>query len=98
MKTKTLIENLKKEIEEGQTPYPDGVTLGGFPKIEYLSPNNVKKAQLQFAEKLIKAIKDDVKEWFKNKNTGVNRRDGWVTINEYDIKELNKILDESLKC
>ncbi len=108
-KTKQLIEDLKKEIEKRKKllniPYTkwksefkeenDAV----LDIVEVLEQTDKYQAQLQFAEKLIKAIKEDVDEWYGDggiiwdyigsKHKGIIFKDKW--------EQLNKILDEALK-
>ena len=59
----------------------------------------VLKAQLQFAKKLIKAIKVDVEKgkWIKFKRMPKIDRSHLEVDIEQTKKELNKILDEALK-
>jgi len=98
-KTKQLIENLKKEIEELENNWSKHKEMhneGGIIYFERL------KAQLQFAEKLIKAIKEDVEKYLKRENVTK-----WIVKNMNPeelhnmhlgvLKNINKILDEVLK-
>ena len=62
MKTKELISNLKKEIEEINKK--ETITQTD------LSNYNFKKSQLQFAEKLIKAVKKDIEKIKKEEEKG----------------------------
>ncbi|MHA1383258.1 MAG: hypothetical protein ACTSR3_05835 [Candidatus Helarchaeota archaeon] len=107
MKTKKLISNLKKEIEEIEKLE----TITQTKMAEY----NFKIAQLLFAEKLMKAIKGDIKEFIKRdmeeskkaiieaKKEAINK-DFWDDFQTgaeafvYRLEfELNKILDEAIK-
>ena len=80
--TKKLISNLKKEIEDINKK--ETITQTD------LSNYNFKKAQLQFARKLIEVIKKDIEKIFereiKQKIVGTDTID--------KIEKLNKILDE----
>jgi len=91
MKTKELISNLKKEIEEINKK--ETITQTD------LSNYNFKKSQLQFAEKLIKAIKEDVENRLPPENYDMSypTQEENEAYNDAisDVKiELNKILDE----
>jgi len=107
MKTQKLIQELKEEIEkinyEIESEEEDGCSdcynlrkKGMSDCCDYHFKELMKKqAQLQFAEKLIKAIKEDVE-----KISFGMLRDGRVKMDDgayVDKKELNKILDEALK-
>ena len=89
--TQKLISNLKKEIEEINKK--ETITQTD------LSNYNFKKSQLQFAEKLIEAIKEDVENRLPPENYDMSypTREENEAYNDAisDVKiELNKILDE----
>jgi len=86
MKTKKLISNLKKEIEE-------------IEKLETITQTkmakyNFKKAQLLFAEKLIKAIKEDIKNC---REPLIKSPEGNSNTYFLDYEKINKILDKAIK-
>ncbi len=97
MKTKKLISNLKKEIEIDKKCLPEDKCkkCENSWKGRHLDR---KQAQLQFAEKLIKAIKKDINNssiegiW-RDKAEEINLKN---TIHSFK-QELNKILDEAIE-
>ena len=98
MKTKQLIQELKQEIERLKSLFKERENRG-LVKVRTTEEHynyEFLKAQLQFAEKLIKAIKEDVNgllDYFDKLRGGMLNR-----VNVLDFyDELNKILDEALK-
>jgi len=91
MKSEQLIKKLKEKIEKRKERCKIyGINMHKDRELARL------KAQLQFAEKLTKAIKDDVNgllNYFDELRGGMLNR-----VNVLDFyDELNKILDEALK-
>jgi len=87
MKSKQLIQELKKEIEKKeekkQLLYAFKDVKGSDKKYE----EEMKlKAQLQFAEKLIEAIKEDIEKLYCGRGIGLRVQNGIL-----------KILDEAVK-
>jgi len=103
MKTKKLISNLKKEIEKLRKKYSwNRKGMRGLEKSQIKRLIKLKIAQLLFAEKLIKAIKGDIKEFIKrdmeeSKKAIINCQTGAEAFVDRLEFELNKILDEAIK-
>jgi len=97
-KTKQLIKELKEKIERKERYLLSLPKKESFKSAYFDTLQDIKviKAQLQFAEKLIKAIKEDVNgllNYFDELRGGMLNR-----VNVLDFyDELNKILDEALK-
>ncbi len=93
--TKTLISNLKKEIEKTREELEelDKSQIDTPYHREILVDYETLEAQLQFAGKLIEAIKEDVK------NIGGFRCGFMETdlCDRIDKEELNKILDKAIE-
>jgi len=89
MKTKKLISNLKKEIEEierirASRKVWTSELLEKYSKLR--KREKIIKAQLQFAEKLIKAIKEDVEELYCGRGIGLRVQQGIIKILNETIK------------
>jgi len=105
MKTQELIQELKEEIDRVsftlkrvKSAPKDSVIIFDEPKLCHLQD------KLQFAEKLIKAIKDDVEKIGYEEGFDVTSpeesivyEDGYSNGFEEFKEKLNKILDESLR-
>jgi len=91
--TKKLISNLKKEIKNLKEvrlfEMPNNIKSGAY----FLNRDveKIKQAQLQFAEKLIEAIKKDIK---KISRVDIDLGGAGIYVK---VRELNKILDEEIE-
>ena len=94
-KIKKLIEDLEREIKEIINKYGEMGIEGAILKFinydregaELVYKYLKQKAQLQFVEKLIKVIKEDIKKWHNN---------NWDKLKQRHFEELIKILDEAV--
>jgi len=95
-KTKQLILNLKKEIERIEKLETISEKIDQFFEETQIkmAEYNFKKAQLQFAEKLIKAIKEDIKNC---REPLLRSPEGNSNTHFLDYEKINKILDEAIK-